>query len=141
MTWASWGRCCMPKFNQSIIKRQMLFDVLISTSADSRNVPAKALFDTGATCSCITARLAKNLCLTPVSKNTIFTANGTKDCNTHMINVGLQFPQGNSQKTEIINGIVVVEIDDNPAFEMIVGMDIIQQGILIVDGGNYIFSI
>jgi len=53
----------MPKFHLAIINNQMLADVFVfnpGRSVDTQS-PAiiKALFDTGATGSCITSRLAK----------------------------------------------------------------------------------
>ena len=135
----------MPKFHLTIVSNQMLADVFVFKPGSPDNQgPAviKALFDTGATGSCITSRLVKDLKLTPVSKSPITTANGIRDCNNYKLKIGFPFPApNNSYRVETPSEIIVAEIDDNPIWQMIVGMDIIQQGVLVVDSGNYIFSL
>ncbi|MDR3195366.1 MAG: retroviral-like aspartic protease family protein [Endomicrobium sp.] len=103
----------------------------------------KALFDTGATSSCITTALAKQLELNPLSKIVLNTANGPKDCNVYKLKIAFPFPTNKKNKIrlESPNEIEVSEINDNPIWKIIIGMDIIQQGILVVSNGNYIFSL
>ena len=135
----------MPKFHLPIIDNQMLADVFVFKGEENNPPHAiiKALFDTGATRSCITSQLAKQLTLIPQSKIQILAAHGKpKDCNVYKLKVGFPFPApNNGLRVEIPSEIEVAEIDDNPVWKMIVGMDIIQQGVLVVDSGNYIFSI
>jgi predicted aspartyl protease len=133
----------MPKFHLPIFKNQMLADVFIlddNTSGVKSQV--KALFDTGATQTCITQELANFLNLNPIGKTQINTANGTIDVNVYKIKIGLPFPVSNNKiRIEAPEEILAVEVSNNPMWKIIIGMDIIQKGLLIVDNGNYIFSL
>ena len=135
----------MPKIHLNIVNNQMLTSVFVfkPSSADRQNpVRATALFDTGATGSCVTSRLVQELGLIPVSKSSVITANGIRACNNYKLKIGFPFPTpNNSYRVETPSEIIVSEIDDNENWQMIVGMDIIQQGVLVVDSGNYIFSL
>ena len=135
----------MPKFHLPIVDNQMLADVFVfkpGNSDERQPCLVKALFDTGATGSCVTSELVKTLALTPVSKSQVATANGIKDCNNYRLRIGLPFPAPNNKfRVETPSEVIVAEIDDNPIWKMIIGMDIIQQGVLVVDSGNYIFSL
>jgi hypothetical protein len=51
----------MPKFQLNIIDNQMLADVFILKDVSQQPLVVKALFDTGATSSCITTTFAKEL--------------------------------------------------------------------------------
>jgi hypothetical protein len=93
----------------------------------------KALFDTGATSSCITTTFAKELELIPLSKRVVNTASGPKDCDVFKLKIAFPFPTNNKNKirVELINNeIEVVEINDNAIWKVIIGMDIIQQEVL-----------
>ncbi|MCL1856039.1 MAG: hypothetical protein FWF84_00110 [Kiritimatiellaeota bacterium] len=134
----------MPKFHLQVIENQLLADVFVFKNDDEGKPPiaVKVLFDTGATRSCITAGLAKELALVPKSKIPITGVHGVRDCNVYKLKMGLPFPAPNrGMRVEVINEVEVSEIDDNPVWSMIVGMDIIQAGVLVVEGDNYIFSL
>ena len=135
----------MPKLRLQIVNNQILADVFVFKREDEGNANpqrVKALFDTGAMNSCVTFDLAKKLALLPTSKILIAGVHGVKDCNVHVIKIGIPFPSPDDKlRVEYKNEIEVYEIDDNPAWQMIVGMDIIQDGILIVDGDCCVFSL
>lgn len=133
----------MPKFQLSIINNQMLADVFILKDILQQPLVVKALFDTGATSSCITTTFAKQLELIPLSKRVVNTAGGPKDCDVFKLKIAFPFPTNNKNKIRVepINEIEVVEINDNLIWKVIIGMDIIQQGVLVVSNGNYIFSL
>lgn len=80
-----------------------------------------AIWDTGATKSCITKRIADDLRLIPVGRTTIGTANGLTVADTYFVNVGLP------------NGIVVPNVlascaDLGKDIDILIGMDIITLG-------------
>jgi len=133
----------MPKFHLQITEDQLLADVLVFAGGDVGKPPVavKALFDTGATHSCITTSLAKRLALSSNAKTTVTGLHGARECNVYKLKMGLPFPvPGIGMRIEMINEIIVSEIDDDPMWQMIVGMDVIRQGVLVVEGDNYIFS-
>jgi len=135
----------MPKFRLQVVDDQILSEVLVFKQEDENNehpVVVKALFDTGAMQSCITSNLARKLALELTSRTLVAGAHGVKECNAYLLKIGFSFPIPNDEtRIEYINEIEVYEIDDSPAWEMIVGMDIIQTGVLIVDGGYCIFNL
>jgi predicted aspartyl protease len=83
-------------------------------------IPKKALWDTGATGSVITAATAKELKLTAVGSATVNHVDGQSKTSTYLVNLFLPnrvaFP-----------GVLVSECKDSD-FGVIIGMDIITQG-------------
>jgi predicted aspartyl protease len=132
----------MPKFHLPIINNQLIADVWILNEIGAPIKAVKALFDTGAMGSHITSSLAKELNLNAVGKTDIVTGNGTRSCNKYRILLGFPFVVSQNQlRLERQSELEVSEIPDQLNFSVIIGMDIIQQGILIVDKGNYIFCL
>lgn len=80
-----------------------------------------AIWDTGATKSCITKRVAEDLKLIPVGKTTIGTANGNAEVDTYFIDIGL--PNGMA-----IQQILVSCADLGQDIDVLIGMDIISLG-------------
>ncbi|MCL1887414.1 MAG: hypothetical protein FWF96_00905 [Kiritimatiellaeota bacterium] len=134
----------MPKSRLQVISRKILADLLVFKPEMENAAPVrtKALFDTGAMNSCITSALARELESVPTSKILVAGVHGVKDCNAHTLKIGIPFQsQENKTVIECLDEIEVFEIDDNPEWNMIVGMDIIQQGVLVVDGDQCVFSL
>jgi hypothetical protein len=114
------------------LSRQLITEVEIrSVSANSRpkSVKARALWDTGATCSVITPKTAQSLHLIPINK---VKAVGVH--NATMVDV---------VKIEIIlpNKVLVERIKSmvcnlNPNFDMLIGMDIILLGDFSISNGE-----
>lgn len=80
-----------------------------------------ALWDTGASKSCISKRIVEYLHLIPVGKTSISTANGISDVNTYFVNVGL--PNG-----VMIPNVLVSCADLGDNLDALIGMDIITYG-------------
>lgn len=105
-----------------------------SPSPDLKTVPTVtstiAIWDTGATCSVISKKLATAIGLIPTGKTRITGVNGNSDENTYMVNVYLP------------NKVCVshVRIAEVPAIsggaDMLIGMDIIGSGDLSVYSEN-----
>lgn len=90
-------------------------------SADSE-FEALALWDTGATGSCISKKVVEELNLFSTGKKTIQTPSGHSDVNTYAIDVLLP------QKV-LIKDVVVCDSEiGNQGIDMLVGMDIITLG-------------
>jgi hypothetical protein len=91
-------------------------------------IEKKALWDTGATNSVITAATAKELNLIPVGSATVNHAGGQSKTKTYMVNYFLP-------NNVAIPGVLVTEMTDSD-FNAIIGMDIITMGDLSVTNVN-----
>jgi hypothetical protein len=135
----------MPKFRLQVVNDQILAEIFVCKQEDEGNenpVAVKAMIDTGAMQSCITSDLARELALELTSRTLVAGVHGVKECNAYMLKIRFAFPApGDESNLEIINEVEVYEVDDNPDWKMIVGMDIIQNGILIVEGDRCVFSL
>ena len=80
-----------------------------------------AIWDTGASKSCISPKIVEYLHLIPVGKASISTANGLTDTNTYFINVGL--PNG-----VMIPDVLVSCANLGDSLDVLIGMDIINYG-------------
>lgn len=84
-------------------------------------VPASALWDTGATGSSITPSVVKNLGLVATGSQIVNHFGGTSTKPTYIVNVFLP-------NAVTIAGVVVTECEETANFGFIVGMDIIIRG-------------
>lgn len=80
-----------------------------------------AIWDTGASKSCISKRVVDYLHLIPVGKSSISTANGLADTNTYFVNIGLP-------NSVMIPNIIVSCADLGNSLDILIGMDIITYG-------------
>lgn len=96
----------------------------------------RALWDTGATHTCITEEIAKELKLIPVSKRDINTAGGVKTANVYVVDI--QLPS-----KAIIPSVQVAAVDIPNTADALIGMDIIGLGDFSVTNfkGNTVFSL
>ena len=85
-------------------------------------VPAKALWDTGATNCAITKRMATRLGLAPSGKGTVYHANGEAEVDVYYLNLFLP----NHFVLPVIPASECVSVHGN--FDFIIGMDIITLG-------------
>lgn len=94
-----------------------------------------ALWDTGATGSCITPRVVRELGLQPTGKIKCFHAQGESLVSKYVVNIGLP-------NNVEIPMIPVAEAAENGAFDVLIGMDIITQGDFLISnaGGRTIVS-
>lgn len=94
---------------------------LSNTSVRPSIAQYEAIWDTGATGTVITSKVAKELGLLPTGKITSNHAGGTDEVNTYLVNVYL--PNGIN-----IIGVKVIEAVLSGNTEMLIGMDIISLG-------------
>lgn len=122
-------------------------------------ISARALIDTGATTTCISARLAKQLKMQPIGKVPIQGVSRASYHNSYLFMIAFPFalppgaaaavalpsPKPNEVQAQIhvlqpvIHG---VEFNaENAGFDVLLGMDVIRTGTLVVQGdGNFSFS-
>ena len=99
-----------------------------------RGINCMCLWDTGASSSCISKRVANELGLVQTGVVTTFTAAGPSDTKTYVVNIGLpnhvQIPM-----------VMVSEAELN-GFDVLIGMDIITLGDFAITNlnGNTVFS-
>lgn len=121
------------------ILNQIATDVLVLPSAlfpKSDGTPRMwtAIWDTGATKSCIAKRIVNELNLIAVGRTSIGTANGITDANTYLVDIGL------SNGVTVKNVLVTcADIGDD---DVLIGMDIISKGDFAITNykGKTIFS-
>lgn len=83
---------------------------------------AIALWDTGATTTCISENVAQSLKLIPIGKTSIQTPSGQKVVNTYMVDVAL--PNG-----VIVQNVLVCDSDiGTQGIDLLIGMNIINLG-------------
>ena len=101
--------------------------------------PVSGLLDTGADHTCVSRRLAQSLDLRPSGKVPVSGATGVSEMNQYMIDLLLQFGQNSIAITEHM----VTEFTSNStAYDMLVGRDIICQGVFTMDfSGRFSFSV
>ena len=88
-----------------------------------------ALWDTGATKSVITPKVAADLKLIPVGTVMMNHAQGSSQCNTYLVNMYLP-------NNVAMPGVLVSECQDTATFGAIIGMDIIAAGDLSITNVN-----
>lgn len=87
------------------------------------------LWDTGASNSCITQRIVKDLDLVPIGKKTMRTANGEVVVDTYIVDFGL--PNGLTVK-----GVQVSCCDLGDDVDVLIGMDVIMNGDFAITNTN-----
>ncbi len=151
----------MPKFRDKIKDNKLFAKVFITLPKVSitnemflsGNYSFVALIDTGASHSAITKKVVEKLGLLPYSKTTVNTATKTEEVNTYQVSVFIPIEesqdilQGDSEIQIVRNvhiqhyPLKVSELRSSPhEFDVIIGMDIIKQGILIVNGDSFTFA-
>ena len=108
-------------------------------SAQLTGAGAQALVDTGASQTSISPQLAAHLNLRPRGKVTIQGATGSNPVNAYHVDLMLSF---GAQSIAVAN-LNVCEFDPGRApFQVLIGRDIICQGVLTMDfAGRFTFSI
>lgn len=83
--------------------------------------PYKAIYDTGATGSAISEKVARELGLVSIGLASVHTAKGVHECETYLVNIGLP--------NRVLFPMLRVSTAELPAdVDMLVGMDIICSG-------------
>ena len=111
--------------------REIATPITISTTNSEQQLHnCTAIWDTGATSSMISQRTAKELQLSPHGTVKVSGVHGVENANVYFVD--LVFNNG----YEIPN-IQVSEAGNNAGFDILVGMDVINRGIFIIDGVNH----
>lgn len=95
---------------------------------------ANAIWDTGATSSMISAAMAKKLQLTPSGTMQIAGVHGVQNARCYYVDIIF----GNGF---CIPSVKVSEASDFGGFDLLIGMDIIGQGALVLDGTQELLNV
>lgn len=108
----------------------------VSVTYGDKTISVLALWDTGATGTCISSNVVSQLSLIPTGKKNIQTPSGSSQVNTYLINVTLP------NNVNIPNVEVCDSEIGNQGIGMLVGMDIITTGDFSVSNfrNNTVFS-
>lgn len=105
-----------------ILNRIIVPVVVISESGKQKEFPA--LIDTGATNTCVSSEVAKELQLVSVGTIENHTANGKAVVNTYVVDLTLCNGRMHIQKNKVIE----VNLKEQTGVEMLIGMDILRHG-------------
>ena len=106
-------------------------------TANGQSQKVSALWDTGATRSCVSTKVATDLNLISTGKNLIKTPSGQKEVNTYLVDIGLP-------NNVNIKDLIVCDSDiGDQGLDMLIGMDIIGLGDFSVSNylGKTTFSV
>lgn len=110
--------------------RVLITDVNVHIPGSPKYSPIKAIWDTGASGSAITKKVAQQLGLVATGMAQVNTANGIVTQNTYTIDIGLP-------NKVIIQGIIATEIDALAAgCDALIGMDVITLGDFSITNHN-----
>lgn len=112
-----------------LINRIVIHSPRQFTQIQFTKVIVNAIWDTGATHSCISSRLAKELKLVPNSKISTNTAAGLKISDIYTVDIELP-------NRVIIPSVQVAGIDLIDSVDALIGMDIISEGDFAVNSYN-----
>lgn len=116
---------------------------------------ARALIDTGASITCVTAAMARSASLPLIGKRNMGTAGGTVPVNVYVADIGIPFSPlpapapgqttavGVVASSAVIPNVTILEFQcASPHFQMLPGRDVICRGVLTVSLDNrFTFSI
>lgn len=111
-------------FTQQYSKRmnKIINSVIAINNITQLTMPAKALWDTGATGTCISKELVQKLKLQPIGMQRIQTPSGTAIVNQYKMNIMLN-------KEVIVKNVSVIDSEiGNQNIDILIGMDIITFG-------------
>lgn len=111
--------------------REIATPITISpTNSEQQLHNCTAIWDTGATSSMISQRIAQQLQLSPQGSVKVSGVHGVENANIYTVD--LMFNNGHEMPN-----IQVSEAGNNAGFDILVGMDVISRGIFIIDGVNH----
>lgn len=134
----------MRSITGSLNQLQALIEVRIGSPAEPmRQETCTALLDTGATRTCVTQRLINELNLEPRRK--LLVSSATNDPARRMAyaySLGLFCEGFGGVRTlyTVPHEFIAPSFHDNPNFDVLLGMDILSQGQLVIDRGNFRFD-
>jgi hypothetical protein len=101
-----------------------------------------ALIDTGASCTCISAKVISDLSLAPMGKQPVGGVHGSRPTNAYQFQVGFVFPQsqtpGGAVNANVMSFLVNgIECIPQPGFEVLLGRDVICSGAFTLSFDGY----
>lgn len=111
-----------------VLQTKVVISVAFEPANTAQFPPAKeyvAIWDTGATATVITRKVAEECNLKPISMAVVHTAAGQKTSPVYIINVGLPNKVGFTH-VHVTEGIIADNVD------VLIGMDIISQGDFVI---------
>lgn len=99
----------------------------------------EGLLDTGATNSCISSEVVRRLQLEPIGKRSIHTAAGESVVNNYSVSVVVFLES--DPATVLCQHVNAAEFTPSPGLDVLIGLDIISQGILVVTRDTFVFTI
>lgn len=109
--------------------------VEVCAPGKGKGVICRAIWDTGATGSMITADVAEKLNLRPLGETRIMGVHGSQKAKVYKVD--LIFPHAGV----ILPGVRVSEADSGGGFDLLVGMDIIGRGMFGIYGDGESLSV
>ena len=109
--------------------------VEVCAPGKEKGVICRAIWDTGATGSMISADVAKKLCLRPFGETRILGVHGSQKAKVYKVDLVFK------QADVILPGIRVSEADAGGGFDLLVGMDIIGRGMFGIYGDGASLSV
>jgi len=98
-----------------------------------------SLIDTGADVTCISSNVAAMLGIQPSGKRSVVGATGIAEANQYIVDLLLQF---GSESLVVPQHEVTAFPANSPHYDVLIGRDIICQGVLTVDfSGHFTFSV
>lgn len=92
-----------------------------------------SLVDSGASCTCISPKVVRDVGLRPIGKQAVGGMHGRKVINTYQFRVVLLFPVGNNPAGGVLANAVAfnvtgVEFEPSASFDVLLGRDVLCQG-------------
>lgn len=113
----------------NVLMNQVILSPKKELHPNSKLVPCKAIWDTGATNCAISTGKARECNLTPTGKAITNTANGPRECLTYVVDLILPCEV-------VIPNVTVTECELDPKIDMLIGMDIMNLGNFSVSNFN-----
>ena len=101
----------------------------ISTGQLPQKTQCQAIWDTGATSSCITRKIAAELGIEPSGRAVVSGVHGSKEVSKYLIN--LYLPNNVN-----FSGIPAIEAEISGNVDVLIGMDVIKYGDLAISNSN-----
>ena len=111
------------------IARDIQTDVIVGKRDSDKGYSFRAIWDTGATGTCITKEVAEKLGLKPVAYTQSYTAGGISEAPQYIVNIGLP-------NKIAFRDLRVTEFVGSDHVQVLVGMDIICAGDFSVTNAN-----
>ncbi len=108
-----------------------------------RPVSVRALLDTAADGTCIPARVAQQLGLSPRTQVTMHTASGSHQVNTYEISLSVVGPPGSAGGLLVWPALAATELTVSlPNIDVLIGLDVLRESLFLLNGpaGQFILG-